>query len=84
MESPDQSTMKSGSSEAYERFSRLLIEAREESGLSQQEVADRLGRPQTYVSRCERGVRRLDVIEFLEIAQAIGTNPIEFIKKLVS
>lgn len=74
--------MKTSSSEAYERFGRLLIEAREKSGLSQQEVADRLGRPQTYVSRCERGVRRMDVIEFLKIAEAVGFDPTAFIKKL--
>jgi predicted transcriptional regulator len=41
-----------------------LTEGRPKSGLSQQEVTDRLGRPQTYVSKCERGTKRIDLIEF--------------------
>lgn len=60
----------------------MLLEERQKSGLSQQEVADRLGRPQTYVSKCERGTRRLDVIEFLEMSRVIGFDPVAFIKKL--
>ncbi|HEX8145285.1 MAG TPA: helix-turn-helix transcriptional regulator [Pyrinomonadaceae bacterium] len=66
----------------YEQFQRLLIQAREDAGLSQQDVADRLGRHQTYVSKCERGERRMDLIEFLEIARAVGFDPHKFIKKL--
>lgn len=62
----------------------MLVEARKKSGLSQQEVADRLGRPQTYVSKCELGTRRMDVIEFLEIAQVIGFDPIAFLRRLRS
>jgi ribosome-binding protein aMBF1 (putative translation factor) len=74
--------MKSDLSKKYELFQRLLIQAREDAGLSQQDVADRLRRHQTYVSKCERGERRMDLIEFLEIAKAIGFNPNSFIKKL--
>ena len=77
-------TVKSGLTEKYEEFSRLLAEARQDAGLSQQELADRLGRPQTYVSKCERGTRRMDVVEFLEIAEVIGFDPVAFIKKLKS
>jgi transcriptional regulator with XRE-family HTH domain len=74
--------MKSDLSGKYEQFQRLLIQAREDAGLSQQDVADRLGRHQTYVSKCERGERRMDLIEFLEIARAVGFDPHKFIKKL--
>lgn len=73
--------MKSGSEETYERFQQMLVEARKKSGLSQQEVADRLGRPQTYVSKCELGTRRMDVVEFMELAQAVGFDPVVFIRK---
>jgi len=76
--------MKSGSDEIYERFQEMLVEVRKKSGLSQQEVADRLGRPQTYVSKCERGTRRMDIVEFLEMADVIGLDPVAFIKKLRS
>jgi transcriptional regulator with XRE-family HTH domain len=74
--------MKTGSEETYERFQRMLTEARKKSGLSQQEVADRLGRPQTYVSKCELGTRRMDVVEFLEMAEVLGFDPVTFIRKL--
>jgi len=76
--------MRAGLSETYEQFNRLLIKERRRVGLSQQEVADRLGRPQTYVSKCERGDRRMDVVEFLEMAEVIGFDPVAFIKKLSS
>lgn len=75
--------MKSDLSGKHLQFQRLLIQAREEAGLSQQELADRLGRHQTFVSKCERGERRMDVIEFLEVMKAIGSNPIRLIKQLV-
>lgn len=68
----------------YEQFCELLIEARRDAGLSQEALAERLGRPQSYVSKCESGTRRMDVIEFLEIVEAINANPITFIKKLAS
>ena len=74
--------MKSDLSKKYELFRRLLIQAREEAGLSQQDVAGRLGRHQTYVSKCERGERRMDLIEFLEIARAVGFDPHKFIRKI--
>jgi transcriptional regulator with XRE-family HTH domain len=76
--------MKTGPGKTYARLSQLMTEARKKSGLSQQEVADRLGRPQTYVSRVERGTRQMDLVEFLEVAEAIGFDPAEFIEQLKS
>jgi ribosome-binding protein aMBF1 (putative translation factor) len=74
--------MKSESRQAYKKFQQLLVEARKKSGLSQQEVADKLGRPQTYISKCERGTRRMDVVEFMEVAAVVGFDPVAFIRKL--
>jgi transcriptional regulator with XRE-family HTH domain len=74
--------MKADSEETYERFQKMLVEARKKSGLSQQEVADRLGRPQTYVSKCELGTRRIDVVEFLAMAEVLGLDPAAFIRQL--
>ena len=68
--------------ERYERFRALLIEARKDAGLTQEEVAARLERPQSFVWKVENGVRRVDVIEFLEIARAIGFSPLAFLRKL--
>jgi transcriptional regulator with XRE-family HTH domain len=66
----------------YERFCELLVEARKEAGLSQEVVAEKLGWNQSYISKCESGVRRLDVVEFLEMMEALGSDPVAFIKKL--
>ena len=67
----------------YERFRVLLVEARLSAGMTQSEVASELGQPQSYVSKYERGERRLDVIEFLKVAKLIGFNPIEMISELM-
>jgi transcriptional regulator with XRE-family HTH domain len=66
----------------YERFRLLLIEARKAEGLTQVELARRLSRPQSFVSKFERGERRLDVVEFLEVARAVGIDPLKFLRKL--
>ena len=68
----------------YDRLRILLIEAREEAGLTQVELGKKLRRPQAFVSKIERGLRRVDVLEFLEIARAIGFDPHEFIDRLNS
>jgi len=66
----------------YDKFRRLLIEARAGAGLTQVEVAERLSRPQSFVSKYENGERRLDVIEFLQVTRAIGVDAGRLIKKL--
>ncbi|PYS92940.1 MAG: transcriptional regulator [Acidobacteria bacterium] len=69
--------------ERYDYLKNLLIEAREKARLTQVELASRLHRPQSFVSKIERGLRRVDVIEFLEIAKAIGFSPTKFLEKLI-
>ena len=66
----------------YARFRELLTEARENAGLTQAALAERLRKPQSYVSKFERGERRLDVVEFLEVAQAIKIDPFRLLKQL--
>ncbi|MBZ0217394.1 MAG: helix-turn-helix domain-containing protein, partial [Fimbriimonadaceae bacterium] len=58
--------VKSVYSEKYQKLLALLIEARLASSVTQQQLADELGRPQSFVSKFERGERRIDVVEFLE------------------
>lgn len=65
----------------YDRFRKLLVEAREHAQLTQTQVAQCLGKPQSYVSKYERGERRLDFTEFLELADIFAINPAEFIER---
>ena len=74
---------KSVHNKKYADFLSLLIGARRDAGLTQAEIANRLGRPQSYVSKYENGERRLDVIEFLEVAAAVEKDPIRIIRKLL-
>jgi transcriptional regulator with XRE-family HTH domain len=58
----------------YEHLRERLIAARKDAGWTQVELAYRLKRPQSFVSKYERGERRLDVVEFIEVVMAIGAN----------
>lgn len=69
-------------SHLYDRFRDLLAHQRQSAGLTQEAVAQRLGRPQSFVAKYEGGERRLDVVEFLEVAAAIGFSPEAFIRDL--
>ena len=70
-------------SEKYNRFRELLVKARRLADLTQSELSVQLSRPQSYVSKYERGERRLDLIEFLEVAEALQIEPAAFINKLL-
>ena len=69
-------------SEKQERLCALLVEARNRAGFTQAELASKLQRPQSYVSKYESGERRLDVIEFIEITRVLGIPADSFLKKL--
>lgn len=62
-------------SKPYKDLLALMIEARERAGLSQIALAERIGRTQSFVSKYERGERRLDVVEFAEYIKAMGLDP---------
>ncbi len=63
--------------DAYEAFLDALVALRKRAGVTQVELADRLGKPQQYVSKSELGDRRLDVIEFVAICRALRVDPKE-------
>ncbi|MNF15991.1 helix-turn-helix protein [compost metagenome] len=50
--------------------------------MTQAQVAERLGKPQSFVSKYERGERRLDVIEFIEVCRLLGVEPEKLIQRL--
>ena len=54
-----------------------LIEARQQAGLTQTELAGRLKKPQPFISAIERGIRRVDIVEFCAIMKALGKKPAE-------
>ncbi len=59
-----------------------LAALRQKSGITQVELAKRLGQSQSYVSKVERGDRRLDVIQLRTIVQTLGSTLPEFINAL--
>lgn len=65
----------------YARLIRALVDARREAGHRQVDVARRLGRPQAFVSRYETLERRIDMGQFVGIAQAIGVDPVALLSE---
>lgn len=59
-----------------------LKAARKSLGLTQRQLANRLGRDQTFVSKFELGERRLDVVELIDICTALEVDPLIIVKKL--
>jgi len=60
----------------------LLTDARIKAGLTQIDVAIRLGRPQSFVSKYESGERRLDVVEFLEVCASVEVDPVNLLSEI--
>ncbi|WP_093222516.1 MULTISPECIES: helix-turn-helix transcriptional regulator [unclassified Variovorax] len=67
----------------YKKLRLLLTEARARAGLTQLQVAERVKRPQSYVSKYENGERQLDVIEFIAICAAMNVHPCSLVEQLV-
>jgi transcriptional regulator with XRE-family HTH domain len=63
-------------------FCELMFKARKAAGLTQRELADRLHKPQSFVAKYEGGERRIDVVEFLTVCQAIGADSAKLLKEL--
>ena len=60
----------------------VLIQARRDSGLTQAELAARVGKDQTFISIVERGQRRVDVIEFIQLSKALDRDPVALMKAI--
>ncbi|KAG0954287.1 hypothetical protein G6F31_013192 [Rhizopus arrhizus] len=60
----------------YQLLLTILKAARKRAGVSQVDLAERLGNTQTFVSKCERGERRIDAVELVEFAEALGVKPL--------
>jgi transcriptional regulator with XRE-family HTH domain len=64
----------------YKKVIERLKKARQESGLKQIEVAEKLGKPQSYISKIEQGERRIDIVELKKIADVYKKTIEYFIK----
>lgn len=60
----------------------MLVKARKQANISQVLLAEKLSRPQSFISKYERGERRLDVIEFEQVAIALGIEPLRFLRTI--
>lgn len=61
---------------------KLLRAARRRRDVTQQDLAGRLGRSTTFVSRFESGARTLDVVHFLEVTRALGIPPHRLLRRI--
>jgi transcriptional regulator with XRE-family HTH domain len=76
--------LKSLRSPDHVRLIDLLVSAREKAGITQQQLADRLGRPQSFVAKYEGGERRIDVVEFIAISRALDMDPARAVKEIAA
>jgi ribosome-binding protein aMBF1 (putative translation factor) len=68
-------TRASGRTPADAKLGKYLASARESGGMSQEQLAKKMGRVQSFVAKTETGKRRLGVVEFVELAKALGVPP---------
>ncbi|MGB0154560.1 MAG: helix-turn-helix domain-containing protein [Verrucomicrobiales bacterium] len=66
----------------HNAFRDLLKQVRKDAGLTQVELAEKLGKPQSYISKAEQGERRMDFVETLDFCAACGVSVDSFVKQL--
>jgi len=67
----------------YQTLLTLLRDLRERAGITQVVLAETLRNTQTFISKVERGERRIDVVEFIELCEAIGVSPVAAFQELM-
>lgn len=75
--------VKTFGTERHKALIALIVEKRETAGMTQTELAARLGAYQSFVARLESGQRRVDVVEFLELAEILGFDPAQAIRAIL-
>ncbi|WP_082522063.1 helix-turn-helix domain-containing protein [Ramlibacter sp. Leaf400] len=71
-------------SPTYKKLRRALTTARSRSGMTQTDLAVRLRRPQSFVSKYESGQRHLDVLEFIEVCKGLGVSPVAVLNEVLA
>ena len=74
--------MKTIYQERYQQLILLLVAARHEKGLTQAQLAQSFGKPQSYIAKIEAKDRKLDVMEFIDICTALDIQASEIIEKV--
>jgi ribosome-binding protein aMBF1 (putative translation factor) len=69
-------------SERHKALIALLTAKREAAGLTQVDLATKLGEYQSFVARLESGQRRVDVVEFLELSELLGFDAVEALQTI--
>jgi transcriptional regulator with XRE-family HTH domain len=79
---PWEHVVKSLRTRSHRALISALRAARDDAGLTQEQVAARLKRPQSFVAKYEAGERRIDVVEFLQIAEALRADPCAILRRV--
>lgn len=66
----------------FDLYNQVLRDIRVRKDITQQQLANRLRRPQSFISKYESGERRLDVIEFIHVCHALDEEPSEVLKNI--
>jgi len=74
---------KSVFSDGYAVLLRALVDARKTAGITQAQLAGRLRKPQSFVSKIENGERRLDLVELVVVVRALGVDEEKFVSGVV-
>jgi transcriptional regulator with XRE-family HTH domain len=75
---------KSLKSPEYARLIALLVAVRHAKNIRQRPLAKKLGRSQSFIAKYEGGERRIDLIEFIEIARALDADPIKLFRQFLA
>lgn len=75
---------KSTASARYQKLLDVLLEERTKQGLLQKDLGNKMGKPQSFISKVERGERRIDPAEFIDICVALGIDPAEMIREIAA
>ena len=67
----------------WEALLRLLRDLREARGWTQEQLAEKLGRPQSTVSKIEAGERKLDVCQFIDYLRILKADPVTAMQRLM-
>ena len=71
-------------SSGYEKVVEAVVDMRQRAGLTQRQLAQRLGREQSFVGRIETNQRRVDLVEFVWIAKCCGHNPKQEVDAIIN